>query len=530
MLSRLVLLVACSALAALPAAASATCESLAKINLPNTTIAVAQTQTAGSFTPPEQNAKPMTTLPEFCRVSGVIKPSSDSNIKFEVWMPTSSSWNGRYEGLGNGGFAGSVSWDPMAAAVTSGYAASSTDTGHEGSAITATWALDHPQKITDFGYRAIHETAENAKKLIKAYYGNDPKHSYFSSCSNGGRQALMEAQRYPADYDGIIAGAPALTFTHIATDFLWNLQATDGPNYIPTKKWAAIENAALASCDALDGVKDGVIDDPSQCHFDPAKMLCSGAETDACLTQAQIDALKKIYSGPINSKGERIIAGFEPGGESGMAGWGLWISGSTPNKSLEYAFGTQFYANMVYDKADWDYHTFQVDRDTKAGDEKQAKNLNATDTDLKKFKDHGGKLILYHGWSDAALPPVNTIEYYKAVEAKMGAKNADAFVRLFMVPGMQHCGGGPGPSVFGQGGAAQGDAQHDMARALEHWVEDGVAPTQIIATKYKNPMNPKSEVVRTRPLCAYPQVARWNGAGSTDDAANFVCGTHEGTK
>jgi len=529
MLSRLVLLAACSTLAALPAA-SATCESLAKINLPNTTISVAQTQAAGAFTPPEPNAKPMTTLPEFCRVSGIIKPSSDSNIKFEVWMPASSSWNGRYEGLGNGGFAGSISWAPMASALTGGYAASSTDTGHEASGIVASWALDHPQKITDYGYRAIHETAENAKKLIKAYYGSDAKHSYFSSCSNGGRQALMEAQRFPADYDGIIAGAPALAFTHTATDFLWNIQALDGPGYISTKKWAAVENAALEACDALDGVKDGVIDDPTKCHFEPAKMLCSGDVTDTCLTQPQLDALKKIYSGPMNSKGERVIAGFEPGGESGMAGWGLWMSGATPGKSLEFAFGTGFYSNMVYDKADWDFHTFQVDRETKAGDEKQGKNLNATDPDLKRFKDHGGKLILYHGWSDAALPPQNTIEYYKAVEAKIGAKNVDTFVRLYMVPGMQHCAGGPGPSVFGQGGAAERDAQHDMARALEHWVEDGVAPGQIIATKYKNPMNPKSEVVRTRPLCPYPQVARWNGTGSTDDAANFVCGTHEGTK
>jgi len=525
--SSLGLLIACAAFSAIPAVA-ATCESLATLALTKATITTAQV-VSGSFTPPEANAKPIPNLPSFCRVSGVIKPSSDSDIKFEVWMP-SSGWNGKYQGLGNGGFAGSVSWAPMAEAVAGGYATSSTDTGHEGSAISATWGLDHPEKITDFGYRAIHETAEKAKTIIHAFYGDNPKHSYFSSCSNGGRQALMEAQRYPADYDGIVAGAPALSFTHIATDFLWNIQAMDdATDYIPAKKMAAVEAAALAACDAQDGVKDGVIDDPTQCHFDPSKMLCDGPESNTCLTQPQITALKKVYSGPINSKGERIIAGFEPGGESGLGGWPLWISGSAPGKSLEYAFGTQFYANMVYDKADWDYHTFQVDRDTKAGDDRQAKNLNATDPDMKKFKDRGGKLILYHGWSDAALPPVNTIEYYKAVTAKMGAKNADAFVRLFMVPGMQHCGGGPGPNVFGQFGAAQADAQHDIARAMEHWVEDGVAPTQIIATKYKG-LDPSSGVVRTRPLCAYPQVAHWTGTGSSDDAANFACVAKEGTR
>lgn len=526
--SRIAILAACIVCAAIPAVA-ASCESLATLALPNATIAVAQ-PVSGSFTPPEPNAKPIPNLPAFCRVSGVIKPSSDSDIKFEVWMPA-SGWNGKYQGMGNGGFAGSISWAPMVAAVAGGYAASSTDTGHEGSAIVASWGLDHPEKITDFGYRAIHETAEKSKLIIKAFYGNNPKHSYFSSCSNGGRQAMMEAQRYPADYDGIIAGAPALSFTHTAVAFVSNLQAMDDPaSYIPAKKMAAVEAAVLAACDAQDGVKDGVIDDPTQCHFDPAKILCSGAESDSCLTQPQVTALKKIYAGPANSKGEKIIAGFEPGGESGMAGWPLWITGSGPGKSLEFSFGTQFFGNMVFDKANWDYHTFQIDRDTKAADDRQAKNLNATDTDLKRFKDRGGKLILYHGWSDAALPPVNTIEYYKSVGAKMGAKNAEAFVRLFMVPGMQHCAGGPGPSSFGQLGAAEGDAQHDIARALEHWVEDGVAPSQIIATKFKSPMNPASGVVRTRPLCAYPQVARWNGSGSTDDAANFTCGTREGTQ
>ena len=497
------------------------CESLSSLKLPDTTF-TATAVPAGDFKPPQGAA--LHNLPAFCRVSGVMKPSSDSNIQFEVWMP-SSGWNGRLQGIGNGGFAGVITYDALGVAVSKGYAIASTDTGHTGGATSAGWALGHPEKVVDFGYRAIHETAVKAKTILAAFYGGGPKHSYFHSCSNGGRQALMEAQRYPGDYDGIIAGAPAYYWTHLLTLAIWNTQALlmDEASYIPASKLPALESAALAACDALDGVTDGVIDDPTKCHFDPSKLLCSGADSDACLTAPQVAALQKIYSGIKSGKGTQIFPGFPPGGETGQGGWAIWTTGPAREKSLAYAFGTQFFANMVYENAGWDFRTFTVEKDMKAADEKLAKVLNATDANLKPFQSRGGKLVLYHGWSDAAIPPTATIQYYDEVVKKMGAKESEGFVRLYMVPGMQHCGGGPGPNVFGSASVPLGDPEHDAGRALERWVEDGVAPGQIIATKFKTGSNPTSGIVRTRPLCPYPQVAHYKGSGSTDDAANFTC-------
>jgi feruloyl esterase len=277
-------------------------------------------------------------------------------------------------------------------------------------------------------------------------------------------------------------------------------------------------------------VKDGVLESPAQCRFDPAVLLCKGAESDSCLTAPQVAALKNIYDGPRNSKGERVFPGYSPGGEAEPGGWGPWITGEEREKSLMFAFGTQFFKNMVFGDPAWDFRTFQVDRDTKAADDKAASILNSTDPDLKRFQERGGKLILYHGWSDAAIPALNSPNYYQSVVSKMGENNADAFVRLFMAPGMQHCGGGSGPNSFGQlAGGVEGDPLHDIDAALERWVEQGIAPQQIIATKYKTGNDPKSGVARTRPLCPYPQVARWKGSGSTDDAANFTCVTIEGS-
>jgi tannase/feruloyl esterase len=511
-------------------AAAQTCEKLADLKLANTTITAAQSVAPGAFTPPTGSAVPFKELPAFCRVTGVIKPTTDSDIKFEVWMP-SSGWNGKFQGIGNGGFAGSISYagpaGGLGGSIARGYAAASTDTGHTGG--DASWALGHPEKIADYGHRAVHEMTEKAKSIISAFYGNGPKRSYFASCSNGGRQALMEAQRYPNDYDGLIAGAPANYFTHILAGFAFNLQATlnDPASYIPATKLKAIEAAALAACDARDGVQDGVIDDPTRCSFDPSVLLCKGAESDACLTNKQVAALKKIYAGPRDSKGEQIVPGFLPGGETGPGGWGGWVTGTGPATGAQFFFATQAFKNMVYNNPAWDFKTFNIDKDTRLADEKLASSLNATDPNLKAFKARGGKLILYHGWSDAALPPVNTIDYFQSVAAKMGQRDADSFIRLFMAPGVQHCGGGPGPDSFGAVVTSrQFDVQHDMSVALERWVEQGVAPDQIIASKRQG-IDPKSPPIRTRPLCPYPQVARYKGSGSMDDAANFVCTTEK---
>ncbi len=511
-------------------AQAAICESLAQIHLPNTTITSARLVAAGSFTPPKAEAAlpggpTFKSLPAFCQVAGVIKPSADSDIRFEVWMPA-SGWNGRFQGIGNGGFAGSIDYGGgLANAVANGYAAASTDTGHtQTGGINAQWALDHPEKVTDFGYRAIHVTTENGKAIVRAFYGEAPKYSYFNSCSNGGRQALMEAQRFPADYDGIIAGAPANNWTHLFAGFIWNAQALSEPGgFIPPAKFTAIETAALTACDALDGVQDGVIDDPRKCHFDPSKLACLATDSVSCLTAPQMKTLERIYSGPKDSKGEQLFPGFPPGGATGLLGWSGWITGMSPDKSAQYSFGTQFFANMVFDNPAWDYHSFNFDKDLKLADGKAGKVLNATDPNLKPFLDRKGKLILYHGWSDAAIPAPSTIRYYDSVEAKMGSQQTESFVRFFLVPGMQHCAGGPGPNSFGQLAGAEHDPEHDIGKALEHWVEDGVAPEKIIATKFKTDLNPASGVLRTRPLCAYPLEARYKGTGSTDDAANFAC-------
>jgi hypothetical protein len=513
---------------------AASCESLAGLKLANTTITLAEPVAAGAFTPPAGSFNaptvfPFKDMPAFCRVTGVIKPTSDSNIQFEVWMPN-SGWNGKLEGVGNGGFAGTIPYNSLALPVARGYAVATTNTGHVGG--DASWALGHPEKVVDFGHRAIHETVVNAKALIRAFYGDAPRHSYFSSCSNGGRQALMEAQRYPRDYDGIIAGAPANFWTHLLAASAWDVQVLSDPaSYIPASKLKAIEAAALAACDARDGVVDGAIDQPIKCGFDPSSLLCKGPESDSCLTEAQVAALKKVYAGPKNSQGKQVFPGLPPGSETGRGGWGLWITGARPGGSLQSFFATQYFRNMVFENVSWDVKSFNLDKDLKAADEKSAASLNATDPNLTAFMKRGGKLILYHGWSDAAIPAQNTIDYYRSVVARMGQRDADRFVRLFMVPGMQHCADGPGTYSFGQfGGGAQATPANDISLALERWVEKGIAPDTIVAAKPAVDSDPTKGVLRTRPLCAYPQVARWKGTGSTDDAANFECVAPDSSK
>ena len=495
------------------AAAATNCVDLAKLALPNTTIDTAEAVSSGE-------AQGQRNLPPFCRVAGSIRPTPDSDIRFEVWMPA-SGWNGKFQGVGNGGYAGSIGYGGLGGAIKQSYAAASTDTGHTARpGIDASWALGHPEKIVDFGHRAIHETAVKGKAIVTAFYGSAPKRCYFNSCSNGGRQALMEAQRYPQDYDGIVSGAPANDFTQLASSFMWDMKAilTEAGDYLPLAKLAAVQTAALAACDNADKVTDGVIEQPSACRSNLDALRCQGPESDACLTVPQLAALKKIYSGPVDSQGRRRFPGFSPGGEADQGGWGPWIVGKEREQSAQFGFGTQMFKNMVYNDPNWDFHGFDVDRDMKAAKTKLGPILDATDPDLRPFLKHGGKLILYHGWCDAAIPAENTVDYYRGVEKKIGAKAARAGVRLFMAPGVQHCGGGAGPNVFGQAGPTGGDASADVDAALERWVEQGVAPEQIIAARRSG-----GKVERTRPLCAYPAVARWKGTGSTDEAGNFEC-------
>jgi hypothetical protein len=516
-------------------AAGQSCEQLVQLTLANAKVTSAETVAAGAFTPP-QGAAPWLVgdpsfykgVPAFCRIRIEGQPTADSDIKIEVWMPT-SGWNGKFRGQGNGGFAGEIDYRSLALAVMQGYASAATDTGHAASSTDAAWALGHPEKIVDFAYRAIHEMTALGKATTKAFYGDAPQHAYFSNCSNGGRQALMEAQRYPDDYDGIIAGAPANYWTHLLAGAIWDAQATtlDPDSYIPASKIPAIAQAVNAACDAQDGVADGVINDPRKCHFKPATLICKTVNTDSCLTSKQAKALEDLYQGAHDSKGQQIFPGFVPGGEEGGGGWSLWITGPAPGKALLFFFESGYFADMVYDKADWDYRRAKLDDAVKASDEKYANVLNAMQTDLKPFAAHGGKLIIYHGWSDAAISPLNAINYYESVIKRMGSKEADSFLRLYMVPGMQHCGGGPGTDVFGQFGfATANDSQHNMYLVLEQWVEKGTPPGTIVAAKLQSP-EPGASVTMTRPLCAYPREAKYKGTGDTSDAANFVCAAAE---
>jgi hypothetical protein len=508
------------------------CGALAGLEIPNATIASAKTYAAGTFTGPPQNFTGADLsafygkLPGFCRVIVDARPTTDSDIKIEVWMPL-EGWNGRLQGLGNGGFAGLIDHFELGAAMAKGYAATATDTGHTGSPIDATWAPGHPEKVIDFGYRGIHEMTTVAKLLVQKFYGSGPSHAYFAGCSDGGREALMEAQRYPADYDGILAGAPANYWTALLSLGAVVTQALSATadSFIPPAKIPTIARAVTAQCDKQDGVADGILNDPRQCKFDPAAIQCkAGESTDQCLTAAQVSALKTIYAGVKDGHGRAIFPGYLPGAEEGGGGWGVWITGPAPGRGLMAFFANGYFPDMVYEKKDWDVKSFVVDAAMKAATEKTAGALNAVDANLTPFRSRGGKLILYHGWNDPAIPAVNTVNYYEEVIAKTGQSNADSFVRLYMVPGMQHCAGGAGADVLGQSGTWPADAQKNARTALETWVEKGTAPGVIIATKTAgNAPGAAGDAVMTRPLCPYPQAAQYKGSGDANRAENFVC-------
>jgi feruloyl esterase len=484
-----------------------TCESLATLALPETIITLAKSQPAGTFAAPKPFDSPepsFENLPAFCRVAGEIKPTKDSNVKFEVWMPL-SGWNSKLIGLRNGDWAGVISYPSMGEMLRRGYAPASTDTGHEGTGEDATFALGHPEKVIDFGYRAVHEETVKAKAILAAYYGVAPKHSYWNGCSLGGKQGLTEAQRFPHDYDGIIAGDPANFFTRLVVAGMWNARAMrpNSAGYLPPEKLPLLHRSVLDACDALDGVRDGVLENPKRCRFDPKVLLCKSGDGPGCLTAAQVEAAKKIYSGPKNPRtGEQISPGLEPGSE---ASWGLFADGPEP------PIITSHFKYIVFKDPNWDYRTLNFDADVALAQKVDNGILTASDPNLKEFFAQGGKLFLYHGWIDPAIAPQSTIDYYDSVVAAMGASvKVQGSARLFMVPGMTHCYGGDGPFDF------------DKVSVLEKWVEEGKAPDRIVAAHLIDDSG-SAKPDRTRPLCPYPQVAKYKGTGSTDDASNFVC-------
>ena len=511
------------ALSAGSASAQRSCESLTNLVLSDATISSAIAVSAGAFKPPSGPGQPAASLlPAFCRVQGVAKPSSDSEIKFEVWLPA-SGWNGKLEQVGNGGFAGAIPEFAMAQPLHRGYATAATDDGHAGGT-GASWAIDHPEKVIDFGYRAVHVVSIQAKAIVAAFYGSSPKLSYFVGCSDGGREALMEAQRFPDDFRGIVAGAPANYWTHLQFKGLWDERAVEDPgSFIPPEKLKVLQDASLAACDSLDGLKDGLIENPRLCHFNPAVVQCKGADTASCLTESQVQAARKIYGPAVNSEtGAAIAPGFSPGAEANPANWALWITGTKLGQpTIGAFFANAFFSGMVFGNSKLDVHTVNFGSDVRLTDDKLALILNADNPDLRAFKSHGGKLIQYAGWGDAAIPPQGSVDYFESVQSAMG--NTKEFYRLFMVPGMSHCGGGAGANVFGNGAEVpNADASNDVVMALDRWVEDGLAPAEIVATRYVDNNSAKG-VEMTRPLCPYPHQALYNGSGDPNRASSFTC-------
>ena len=467
----------------------------------------------------------LTNLPPFCRVQGVSKPSSDSDIAFEVWLPQPANWNTRYLSSGEGGFAGTLNYTRngldggMDELLRRGYATASTDTGHRASDMW--WAVGHPEKAIDYLYRAKHVVTVAAKGVIDAFYGRPPSFSYFSSCSNGGRQGLLEAQRYPDDYDGLVVGAPWNFQSHSNAGFLWNAQALSAPGAaIPAEKLPAITAAVLVACDKNDGLVDGVIANPRACRFDPKSLICQGAETNACLTAPQVAALQKIYDGPKNPRtGEAIFPGFAMGGERGWTGMVRNTSAS--------GLSNGYFANLVFENPKWDSSTFNWDTDLKTADEKVGRLGNAISLDYSGASRRGVKIIQYHGWNDQTLQPGYSPDYYDQVmRANRGLEATQTFYRLFMVPGMTHCYGGPGATSFGAVGQQippVRDATHDIQTALENWVERKAPPAQLVATKFTDDAAATRTIRLTRPLCLYPAVPRYKGTGDPNDAASFAC-------
>ena len=501
-----------------------TCAQLTRLTFEgNTTVTATAEVTSGTLTTP--SGQVLTGLPPFCRVQGLSRPTRDSNIYFEVWLPL-RRWNLKFLSSGEGGYAGALNYTRLGLdggldeILRRGYATASTDTGHDSTDMW--WAIGHRQRAFDYLFRSKHLVTIAAKGLIRAFYGRPPTHSYFNSCSNGGRQALLEAQRFPEDYDGYVVGAPWNFQSHSNAGFVWNAQAISAPGAaIPVEKLPAINAAVLEACDANDGLVDGVIADPSTCAFDPAVLLCKNEETDQCLTPPQLEALMKIYSGPSNPiTGEWIFPGFALGGEDG---WASIVTNFTAS-----GLGQGYFANLVFEDQKWDYSAFDFDADMAYADERVGAYGNAIETDLSAAKSRGVKIIQYHGWNDQTLQPAYSPEYYESVVSTMGGlRRTQRFYRLFMVPGMRHCYFGPGATSFGGVGQQippARDPQHDVQAALERWVEHGVAPNRIIATKYIDDAADTRTVLLTRPLCPYPQVPRYRGTGDPNDEGSFTCG------
>ncbi len=538
-----------------PALASPCTNLQSSLALEHTTITSAADITTGTFTPP--GSAPITGLPPFCRVTATITPTSDSQIKIEVWLPE-TRWNGRFLGTGGGGFQGVITYSELANGIIAGFASANTDLGtgvnncnplfcgsdgNHGNVLAtdfgdpaapSTGLFGHPERIEDFGYRAIHLMTVRGKEITSAFFSQHAQKSYFAGCSTGGQNALMEAQRFPNDYDGILAGAAAFNRTHLHIAGLGSWQNThaNASRFIQPGQMTLINKAVLAQCVGQDGgaKTDQFLTDPRDCHFDPKVLQCSGGNVPpACLTPDQVTTMRNYYAGTIDHvNGDIINPGYERGNETdNILALGLEFAENLPEPAFDGLFYWVYGAAFGIPTSPVNFANFDFHKDVDTVDDQLAQVLNATSTDLSEFREHGGKLIMYHGWADPLIPSQSSINYFNALvradgdhpmPARFGdddpsLKRTQSYARLFMVPGMFHCSGGPGPNVF------------DALTPLVTWVETGAAPQTITATKFVNDTPPAVEM--TRPLCVYPKVAKYNGNGSTGIAANFTCVTDE---
>jgi feruloyl esterase len=494
---------------------------LGKTVADGTTVITAQYNPSGAVMGRTKIAVP------FCRIVGVAAPMSDSHIGFELWLPPASGWNGKYQQEGSGSSAGAIGTGAMTPALEAGYATLATDNGHvtdpnaPNGANEQSWALGHPEKMVDFAYRALHVSTVAAKDVVQRFYGKKASESYFVGCSQGGHHALMEATRFPADYDGIVAGAPAWHWANQMINATWNSRAAQlDPNALTMESAALLNRKVIEACDALDGVKDGVIEDPRQCHFDPASLQCKEGQADGeCLTPAQVAAAKAIYSGARKSDGTQIFQGYAPGSEEQ---WARVWAGKAPGGSAY-----DFFRYSVFQDPNFKNTGFDYDKDTdralsaKVVGKETVGDVYNVKPDLTRYAAMGHKLIMYHGWADQQISPYASIEFYQKIVAKLGQAKTDAFLKFYMLPGIYHCAGGPGAGNFGAAGPATApDAEHDITIALDQWVREKKAPTSFIGTH----IDAQTKMAdRTRPICAWPQMAKYKGSGDTNDAANFTC-------
>ena len=502
-------------------AATASCKGLIGLKIDNTTIDAAESHAAGAYTP--AGGAEIVGLPSFCRVHGVVAPVEGSQDGFEVWLPE-ADWNGKIEMLGNGGYSSAISYPAMADQLKRGYAAVATDTGHKGD--DPDFAADRPEAIVDWANRAVHVSIGAARSVVSAFYDQAARHAYFWGCSTGGQQALMEAQRYPKDFDGILAGDPGNNRTHLNAGFFWqfvkNHRSGDLSLIVPPEKLALITGAVVKACRGKDGgaPSDEFLTDPEACGFQPVDLLCKGADAPDCLTQDEVDAVAAMYGGARDPKtGEQIYYGWPKGSENSgrvvktLPGWSLyWADPTHPERPARL----NFWKIWAFQNPNWDWRSFDFDRGMKTVDDRLASTINAMNPDLSAFHAAGGRLIQYHGLADPVVPPRESIDYYERVQAaEDGAKpprpdaSAD-FYRLFLAPGLYHCQGGPGPNEL------------DVQGALEKWVEQGIAPETITATKYRDDKSAEG-VMMSRPLCPYPKRAHYNGAGDPAEASSFSC-------